>query len=216
MRYGRSSLILIAGAAVLLLALPAFADTYTIFSQPTDGVYLPSTVNYGGGDGSGGTITALPPFSFSSGMVELSVPGGWSTWNCPPATESCTPNVLYSNGQSALFIGLSGTYNTAGFELEPDLFAVETVSVQFFDQNGNIIADIDRDVNGSGGALLFALQDDTPGKWISGISIVNIAGDDFAIGQLRAGNSIPEPGTMLMLGTGLLGALGVLRRKMNL
>ena len=50
------------------------------------------------------------------------------------------------------------------------------------------------------------------------IDIVNDSGDDFAIAQLRQGNSgvIPEPGTMALLGTGLLGALGMIRRKINL
>ncbi len=215
MRLCRTSLLAL--GIVLLASLPMLAgDTYTIFNQPTDGVYLPSTTNYGGGDGSGGTIGSLGTFSFFFPLTELSVPGSWSTWGCPPATESCTPNVLYTNGQSVLSLTLTAKDNTAGFELEPDQFAVETVSVQFYNQNGMLIADIDRDVNGSGGALLFALQDDTPGSYISFINIVDTAGDDFSIGELRQGNSVPEPGTLAMLGTGILGAISVLRRKINL
>lgn len=211
MRFAKLSTIIAVGA-LLLLTLPLSADTYTVFSQPTDGVYIPSTINYGGGDGSGTTISSLGPFTFSSPLVQLSVPGSWATWNCPPATESCTPNVLYTNGATTIHL-ISGGYNTAGVEVEPDQFAIETISVTFNDQFGSPIATITRTVNGSGGALLFALQDDTPGKWISHLDIVDSNGDDFAISQLRQGNSIPEPGTMLMFGSGILGLAGTLRRK---
>ncbi len=212
MRLAKLSTILAVGA-VLLLSLPVFADTYTIFYQPTDGVYLPSTINYGGGDGSGNTISSLGPFIFSSPLVQLSVPGSWATWNCPPATESCTPNVLYTNGATTIHL-ISGGYNTVGVEVEPDAFAVETISVTFNDQFGQPIATIIRDVNGSGGALLFALQDDTPGKWISHIDVEDLNGGDFAIAELRQGNSVPEPGTLLMFGSAVLGIAGTIRRKL--
>ncbi len=99
-------------------------------------------------------------------------------------------------------------------EVEPDAFAVETISVTFNDQFGQPIATIIRDVNGSGGALLFALQDDTPGKWISHIDVEDLNGGDFAIAELRQGNSVPEPGTLLMFGSAVLGLAGMIRRKL--
>ena len=65
------------------------------------------TTNYGGGDGSGGFITSLGPFNFSNPQSENNVPNSWATWNCPPATESCTPNILWNEGFNTLTMTFS-------------------------------------------------------------------------------------------------------------
>jgi len=209
----------VALCALLLLGLPAFADSWTTFSNPGDDGYIANTTNFGGGDGSLNFITSLGPFTYSNPQSENSVPNSWATWNVPPFVESAFPNVLFNVGFSTLHIDLSGSFNTSGFELEPDLFQIDTVSVTYHSSTGDSFT-VTRDPNGSGGALLFAVQDDTAGATITSIDILDTAGDDFATAQWRAGNSgvstTPEPGTMLLLGSGLLGALGVVRRKVNL
>jgi PEP-CTERM motif len=215
-----SKLATLVALSALLLSVPLFADTFTVFNNPTDGVYIPSTTDYGGGDGSGGTINSLGTFNFSSGLLEFAVGVSWATWNCPPATESCTPNVLYTNGATTLTLTMDPAHhdNTAGFELEPDQFQQEIVTALYHYNDGATFF-LGQDPNGSAGALLYAVQNDTPGTWVTSIDIVDTFPDDFAIAQLRQGNSgtvTPEPGTMALLGTGLLGALGAMRRKMNL
>ena len=196
----------------LVLSLPAFAG-FTTFAQPGDGNYEALTTNYGGGDGSGNFITSLGPFNFSNPQSENNVPGSWATWGSPPATESSTPNVLWNEGFNTLTITVSPS-SIVGFELEPDNFAVEEVTAQFFD-GANLVGTIDLSPNGSAGALLFAAQTD---EAFTSVVITDLAGGDFAIAQLREApvGSTPEPGTMVLLGTGLLGALGVMRRKMSL
>jgi PEP-CTERM motif len=195
-----------------LLSLPALAG-FTTFSQPGDDGYMANTINYGGGDGSGNFITSLGPFNFSNPQSENNVPNSWATWGCPPATESCTPNVLWNEGFNTLTISFSPT-QLMGFELEPDNFAVEEVTAQFFD-GANLVGTIDLSPYGSAGALLFAAQTD---EAFTSVVITDLAGGDFAIAELRGAaccGPTPEPGTLVLLGTGLLGALGVVRRKIN-
>ncbi len=207
---------LIALSALLLISLPAFADSWTVIPNPT-GSYTSGTTNYGGGDGSGNFITSLGPFSFSNPQSENNVPNSWATWNCPPFTESCTPNVLWNEGFSTLTITTSDQQNILGFELEPDQFQQEDVMATFHASDGASFT-LDLMPNGSAGALLYAVQDNTPGSFITSVDIVDNAGDDFAIAQLRSGlvGTTPEPGSILLFGSGILGLAGVLRRKMNL
>src|ERR1035441_2310988 len=145
---------LIAIGALLMISIPVFADSFTIISQPTS-FYTGNTINYGGGDGSGNFITSLGPFNFSNPQSENNVPNSWATWGCPPATESCTPNVLWNEGFSTLTISFTSPLKTFGFELEPDNFAVEEVTAQFFN-GASMVGTIDLFPNGSAGALLFA------------------------------------------------------------
>jgi len=208
---------LIALSTLLLMSLPAFADSWTTIPTPGTGTYTTDTTNYGGGDGSGNFITSLGPFGFSNPQSENNVPNSWATWGCPPQTESCSPNVLWNQGFSTLTITTSDIQNIIGFELEPDQFQQEQVNATFHSSTGDSFT-LSLSPNGSGGALLFAVHDMTAGAHITSVDIVDTAGDDFAIAQLRSGEvtSTPEPGSILLFGSGILGLAGVLRRKMNL
>ena len=68
--------------------------SFTPISQPT-AAYMAATTNMSGSIPADGTsITSLSDgtetVSFSSSVIAQTVPGGWSTWNSPPATESAT------------------------------------------------------------------------------------------------------------------------------
>jgi hypothetical protein len=129
--------------------------------------------------GCGTTVT------FSSTFEKRSVPNGWATWSCPPASESCTPNILYSLGATSATVDFGKKVKTGGFELEPDQFQQETVQVDFYsgpNGTGKVVGTITLQPNGSNGALLFGAK---AKKGFASAVITDQAGDDFAIAQVR-------------------------------
>ena len=200
-------------ATALVFALPAYADTFITFSQPA-APYTTSTIDYGGGNGLGvfegsDTLTTLGPFTFDAAMDELTVSATWGSWNTPPAVESGTPNVLYAVSDNDLTIAVSGSPTIVGFEVEPDDDVLEPISAAFYD-GANLIDTISLNVNGDGGALLFALEDTTVGGSISSVVVTDdtIPDGGIALAQLRANAGtppVPEPGTFSLLGLGMLG-----------
>src|SRR5215469_11197425 len=114
--------------------LPLFAD---ILGEP-DSHYTSSTTLIdisGFSDGanlsliSGGGLTVF----FSGSMMKLSVPATWGTWNSPPFTESSTPPILFTNGASSVGMMFSSPVHVFGFEAQPDLSDVETLTATYFE-----------------------------------------------------------------------------------
>ena len=197
MRFSKIT-ICVAIGGFLLASVRAFPGTFTVISQPTLG-YTSATNLYSPTDPDFTVINSLGPFNFSSGLMELSVPDTWATWSCPPSSESCTPRVLWTQDTDILKLTLTQPdQKIVGFELQPDLFQVENVRVEFF-SGTTLVGTITRLVNGDAGARLFAAESDMP---ITSILIDDLAGDDFAIANLR---SAPEPGALTLLLTNFLG-----------
>jgi hypothetical protein len=130
--------------------------------------------------GCGTTITLSATWS------KQSVPnGGWASWGSPPDTETATPNVLWSQGQSIATVDFGKKVKWGGFEVEPDQFAVETTMVEFHkgaNGTGAVVGTVTRDPNGQSGALLFAGH---AKKGFKSAVITNTVGDDFSIAQIR-------------------------------
>jgi hypothetical protein len=165
---------------------------------------------------SGGGLTV----TFAPTMVKLSIPGEWSSWGTPPATELNTaacpglgincPPVLWSNGSASVTMFLSSPESVFGFEAEPDNPAAEPMSATFY-MVGGTTSSINLSPSGDYGALLFALSSTVP---ISKVVLTSQVGDDFAIANVRfSATPLPEPSGLLLVVTGLAGLAVAARRR---
>ena len=126
-------------------------------------------------------------------------------------------NLVGVTSNSTVTMTLAGVpVKTFGFEAEPDSFGLDAMSATFY--NGvTTLGSISLNVSGNGGALLFAATSntaftkvvltDTTSSGPAACAQPNC--DDFAIANVRfSSNPIPEPASLLLLGTGI-GALGL-------
>jgi hypothetical protein len=176
----------------LLACLPAMADLIPI-GEPTPS-YLSQTspVDFTGPDGTvvSSTTNGIETLSYSSPLTEYTVPTTWTTWNVPPHVESSTPRVGSTAPATSLTILLSLPADTFGVEVQPDLYQVERIDVDFFTSAG-LAGSIDLAVDGYKGARLFAATTQT--SPFTRITITDLAGDDFAIAQQRYESPVPVP-----------------------
>jgi hypothetical protein len=196
------------GLILLLCAGGAWAGTLVPIAQPNPGYIASSTlltIPYVEGDIIGSVADSNLTISFRyAGLPTLmdvdAVPDSWATWGSPPSTESSTPMVLAPDDptQTDLVFQFSQPLDLFGVELEPDDIANSHVITATYLLSGNPVGTIQQNVNGNGGALLFAASG---GPFDS----VEVTSDiDFAAAEFRYAE-VPEPSTALpMLGVVLL------------
>jgi hypothetical protein len=113
---------------------------------------------------------------------------------------------------------------SVGFEIMADFYGTFTASLTAFDVNGNALFTY-TNTNGvsnglEDGSALFMGLGDLSGSKISSVeftitsSVGTFANDDFAIDDASIGSTaVPEPSSLMLLGSGLLGLATVARRK---
>ena len=106
--------------------------------------------------------------------------------------------------------------SAAGAQIQADFFGAFTATV--CDQAGNCFSEAgNSNSNGDGSAIFIGIAND-PGITFLTFSVVDISGNNNeAIDTVFFHDRVtPEPGTLVMLGTGLLGAIGYGRRRLGL
>src|SRR5262249_24067148 len=139
--------------------------------------------------------------NFDIPFALLTVPGTWSAWGSPPDTDSSTPRVLWSIGQTTATLTFLDA-DTFAFELEQNS-AATSFTAELFD-GGVSLGSITRNVDANAGARLSAATT-TTGAFDS---VVITGTDDFAITQVRyalTAQAIPEPASLTMFAAAMLG-----------
>jgi hypothetical protein len=143
--------------------------------------------------------------------------------------EGVTWNGQFANGQGILYNGAlfgnngvdfvltfdQGVY-AAGTYIQSDYYGPFTAFVTLYDQNSNVIGTFSAggySTYGPGTALFLGGYDNVP-FWAIQFGVVDQFGlDDIAIGTTWY-NTTPEPGTLVLFGSSVLGLAGYLRRRL--
>ncbi len=178
--------------AVLAFVAPAFAGTITFSEYPTDTII---TNQYAG-------------VVFSAGPIS----------NSPPIIKNDFANptspVLSPQGQTYIFQGdfwMTFTNGAYGVSFDSGFWdTVGTGTFDVYDPAHNLLASLTNPILG-----IYTL--DLSAYGIIGSIYFNSVTDPAgaAIDNL-AFNSVPEPGSLVLLGSGLIGLAGAIRRKINL
>jgi hypothetical protein len=222
MKFGRSKAVLLAALFALVLAAPAYANQ--LYSQPYDGQgILNASQNDTNNGGLGNFATTYDNWNINPGGLynvdDIQFTGGYIQGSAGSIT-GWTVNVYFDNGgipgalQHTAHISGNGnetslggniySYDISGLgfqELSNIPYWVSLVPDLAF-QSGNNINEWGW-ATGTGG----------DGKAYQNYFNVNqVLGADQAF-TLNT-NGVPEPGTLVMLGTGVLGLAGAIRRKL--
>lgn len=202
--------------AVLLVAISAFANTeynnFTGYSDYWHPFGYPDTSTYGELFTAPNNDTNLASFSFFMGSPYVTgniVLGGyiatWTGFNAGTLLYS-SPLVNYDNlGNEQI------TFNTGGLTMTPGAQYVMFLSVsQYYGQSsGQAYVVPGSSVSGLNGFAYYNNSNDFNALFSNSWDAYGLSPDWAVDVQFT-----PEPGTLLLLGTGILGGIGALRRKL--
>ena len=179
----------------------AFRETPAYFSFDNACVWLSSSTC------ASGNLLADPGFeSDTAANVDTNFPVGWDRWIQPVDTAAigvvASSSFLYGCGQSGTGGGpFAGTYFWCDGSVQGFDALYQPVSVTL-GQTYDISFEL---ADNSGQDLI-----DTTGD---GIDMLVYAGDQIPVGTQQIGGVVPEPSTLVTLGTGLLSLAGFARRR---
>jgi hypothetical protein len=218
MNFGRSKTILLATLFALVLSVSAYADT-TLYTQSYDGNgYLNASQNDTSSGGLGNFATAYDNWNINPGGIytvnEVQFTGGYYNGN-PGTITGWTVNVYFDNGsgqpgtlQHTAHISGNGNETILG----GNIYTYDIAGLGFQELSGipywlSVVPDLPFPPQ-------WGLATGTGGD---GIGYQDYFGQRLQIGDSAftlIGTSVPEPGTLIMMGTGVLGLAGAIRRKL--
>lgn len=214
--------------ALLCLGALATADSFTTFA--TRAQQNPNDIIDWGQLGPDGTAVGSPASvtSFNGLGATVSIAGttmfalqdGIGSWQ---GNFDYGESILYTGNQAGggpgpMTIAFGKGVSSVGFQIQDAFFGAFAATLQVYSSSGGLLDTLTMNGvsnNNNDGSAIFMGIGDLTGPNIAKIVISDQGvGDanDLAINAVSLG-TVPEPGTIMLLGTGLLGMAGVLRRK---
>jgi len=218
MKFGRSKAVLLAALFALILSASAFANT--LVTQPYDNNgYLNASQNDTSNGGLGNYATTYDNWNINPGGLytvdEVQFTGGYIQGGAGSIT-GWTVNVYFDNGGIPGSLQHTAHISGNGGEtlLSGNIYTYDISGLNFQElSNIPYWISLVPDLNLGNGQWGWATGTGGDGKAYQNYFNINqVLGSDQAFTLI--GTGVPEPGTLVMLGTGVLGLAGAMRRKL--
>ena len=180
---------------------------------------LTSPLAYTSFNGNTGTVTNAS----GADMAYVQDGNGWAG-NFDFGANALWNQNFNTDPADGLIVTFSSPLNSVGFELDANYYGTFTGQLEVFDASHTLLDTLTlgglMNGNGDGSALFMGLMDDS-GANIYSIDIQtynSIDTNDFAIDDITMtsdSSSVPEPGSVFLLASVVLGVAGLLRRRLS-